>query len=224
MKTSNLLHTAIWAVSLQLLLGFPTHCAATVQQENSAASSAQEHLPEWLRQTFHQHSPVPTYVERFQGLSRMFSQARDLTSLDEEQRHRFQLQLHDAVTNLLSLSPEAVREAVLRSVEGFSSQGPGDIRNGSAGRLEAEYTVSELCLNHTVAIVKGLVEKDYWAIQRESFFMFVMRLVDKDYWAIQRESFFIFVKGLIEKDYWAIQPESLFMFVMGLVDKNFWTI
>ena len=154
----------------------------------------------------------------------MFSQARDLTSLDEEQRHRFQLQLHDAVTNLLSLSPEAVREAVLRSVEGFSSQGPGDIRNGSAGRLEAEYTVSELCLNHTVATVKGLVEKDYWAIQRESFFMFVMRLVDKDYWAIQRESFFIFVKGLIEKDYWAIQPESLFMFVMGLVDKNFWTI
>ena len=191
MKTSNLLHTAIWAASLQLLLGFPTHCAATGQQENSAVSSAYEHLPEWLHQTFHQHSPVPTYVERFQGLSRMFSQARDLTSLDEEQRHRFQLQLHDAVTDLLSLSPEAVREAVLRSVEGLPSRGPGDVRNGSAGGLEAvEYTVSELCLNHTVAIVKGLIEKDYWAIQRESFFMFAKGLIEKDYWAIQRESFF----------------------------------
>ena len=121
----------------------------------------------------------------------MFSQARDLTSLDEEQRHRFQLQLHDAVTDLLSLSPEAVREAVLRSVEGLPSRGPGDVRNGSAGGLEAvEYTVSELCLNHTVAIVKGLIEKDYWAIQRESFFMFAKGLIEKDYWAIQRESFF----------------------------------
>ena len=55
-----------------------------------------------------------------------------------------------------------------------------------------------------MAIVKGLIEKDYWAIQRESLFMFVMGLVDKDFWAIERESFFMFVKGLIEKVYWAI--------------------
>ena len=34
-----------------------------------------------------------------------------------------------------------------------------------------------------------------------------MGFVDKDYWAIQRESFFMFVMGLIEKDYWAIQCE-----------------
>ena len=42
-----------------------------------------------------------------------------------------------------------------------------------------------------MAIVNGLIEKDYWAIQRESFFMFVMGLVDKDYWTIQSESFFV---------------------------------
>ena len=91
----------------------------------------------------------PSYAERFRILARTLLAAPKSATPRDSAAER-------AVQDLLALSPEVVRDTVLQSV----------LRMREAV-LEAENTTTseDLCVNHTAAIVSGLIAGQTWALQ-----------------------------------------------------------
>ena len=155
MKTSSLLHTAILAaspsnssrVSDALCRNSTARKLSSIISAGTPTRMAAPDVPPALTRT-HLRRTLPGIVSHVLASARSYEPRRGTAA-------PFPTAASRRCDKPAVFEPGSRSRAVLRSVEGFSSQGPGDIRNGSAGRLEAEYTVSELCLNHTVAIVKG---------------------------------------------------------------------
>ena len=97
----------------------------------------------------------PSYAERFRILARTLLAARRNPATPGEAGLRDSA-AERAVQDLLALSPEVVRDTVLQSV----------LRMREAV-LEAENTTTseDLCVNHTAAIVSGLIAGQTWALQ-----------------------------------------------------------
>ena len=96
----------------------------------------------------------PSYAERFRILARTLLAAQKSATPGEAGPRDSAAER--AVQDLLALSTEVVRDTVLQSV----------LRMREAV-LEAENTTTseDLCVNHTAAIVSGLIAGQTWALQ-----------------------------------------------------------
>lgn len=97
-----------------------------------------------------------SYNERMIAISRLLPQQQDRNSRDREA-------IADFTRFLQTLSQSAIQEAILESVRTLSGSEYGDRNFGAVEALQVNET--DVCLNHTAAVIIGLVMREGWALQ-----------------------------------------------------------
>ena len=113
--------------------------------------------------THAQRLMFPTYTDRFRILAQTLRAAQSSATEDGPRDSAGDRAVHD----LLDLSPEVVRDAILQSVLGIREVHERISAElfQSNQQLDVQNDTSALCLNHTAAVILGLIGGESWAIQ-----------------------------------------------------------
>ena len=107
----------------------------------------------------------PPYLERFNLAAQIVTQTKP-----DAANHFATSQEVQAIQELLTLSTTQVQAAILKSARSLSNGQTGDksgFQKLLVEGLQAGQNTSEVCANHTVAVIMGLLERTGWALQSE---------------------------------------------------------